>query len=177
MKKFFFGIALMICCGCLFAQKSTSSDQTPFRETFWYLKTIDGKAINKTNDIEPYIVFDKSNTYYGNLGCNSYFGKYSVSSKKVKLKYSGATKKLCAEMESEEQFLKALKMPVTHYLIENNTLTLLLNGKPYMTFVAGPTPQSGDKTNINSIEREEQEYNDKGERETQREDLGDGFGE
>ena len=176
MKKVFLFIALIVCCSAIYAQKENKSNVTSLRETFWFLKVVNGQTVAATNDNEPYIVFDASNTYYGNLGCNSFFGKYSASSKKIKLKYTGATKKLCGDMTTEEIFLKAQKAPITNYTISGNTLILYVKGEEYMKFEAGKNPNKGDKTNINAIEQEE-EFNDKGERETQREDSGDNLGE
>ncbi|MBP5709660.1 MAG: META domain-containing protein [Bacteroidales bacterium] len=177
MKKILFIIALAFCFSAIYAQKDSKNEGTPLRETFWFLKAIDGQNIAATNGNEAYIVFDPSNTYYGNLGCNSFFGKYSASSKKIKLRYTGATKKLCPDMSTEEIFLKAQKAPITHYTINGNTLTLYVQGKEYMRFEAGANPNKGDKANINSIETEENDFNDKGERETQREDSGENLGE
>lgn len=177
MKKIFLIIALTICVSAIYAQGNNKNEGTPLRETFWFLKVINGQNIAATNDNEPYIVFDQSNTYYGNLGCNSFFGKYSASSKKIKLQYKGATKKLCPDMSSEELFLKAQKAPITHYAINGDILTLYVRGEEYMRFQAGVNPNKSDKANINAIESEDPDFNDKGERETQREDSGENLGE
>jgi heat shock protein HslJ len=56
------------------------------------------------------------------LGCNLFFGNYSLGKKRIKLDYLGATKRLCADMQMEEQFSNALKDDIKYYYIEKNIL-------------------------------------------------------
>lgn len=154
----------------VFAQKQNKNSQAiPFKETFWTLKSIEGTPVAPGNEVAPYIVFDKGNLYYGHSGCNSFFGNYSVKKKKVALKYSGATKKLCADMTTETAYLKALRLDITHYTIEDNTLTLFVKEKPVLVFTAGKEVE-GAKGVIETGDTAPTDAHDKNASEEQRED-------
>lgn len=136
MKKIFCFILSIVAISFIFGQnpksKKSSLLEPSFLETRWVVLSIEGKPVSSKNEITPYILFDKGNLYYGNTGCNSFYGKFSVRKNKLKVKYSGATKTLCKNMDTETQFLKVLKQEITHYVIEDSVLILMTNNKELM---------------------------------------------
>lgn len=129
-----------------------NSNMTSLIETYWILQSVEGNPITGTFDITPYILFDKGNLYYGNTGCNSFFGKFTSKKNKLKLKYSGATKKICAVMTTETIFLKALKKEISHYKIEGDILILLAKDREILRCKAGENPNKGGKSDLENIE-------------------------
>jgi len=81
-----------------------------------------------------YIIFNDNYKFSGNLGCNLFFGEFNYRKKKIRLDYFGATKKLCANMEVEEQFVKAIRNDILQYNIEKNKLYLLYKNKTICKF-------------------------------------------
>lgn len=176
MKKMFLGIMFLLAVAVVFGQKSSKNDGIEFCGTYWYLQSINGKEIANNNDAQPFIRFDKGNGYGGSLGCNDFFGRYSLSRRVLKMKYAGATKKLCSNMETEELFLKALKVTTCTYSIDGDVLMLTGNGIE-LKFKAKSAQVKSDRGNAETMEQGESESNDKNDRETQREDRGDSLGE
>ena len=117
MKKIVFITVLLGCSMFLFAQNNGKKNEggVTLKETVWLLKSIEGKPIAGKEARNPYIIFDQGGQYYGNFGCNTFFGQYSAKKAKMKLKYSGATKKLCDFMETETLFLQSLKKNISNY--------------------------------------------------------------
>ncbi len=147
-----------------------NSDMTSLIETYWILQSIDGKPISGTFDITPYILFDKGNLYYGNTGCNSFFGKFTSKKNKLKMKYNGATKKICANMTTETMFLKALKQEISNYKIEGDILILLSKDREIMRCKVGENPNKGGKSDLENIEVATPNQNqDKSEKEEEKE--------
>ena len=99
-------------------------ENLPLHHTKWVLIEVFDSYVDHSPDT-AFIIFYDNYKFYGNLGCNIFFGEYSFSKKRIKLDYSGSTKKLCADMYVEEKFFKAIKNDITHYYIEKNTLYLL----------------------------------------------------
>ncbi|MCL1850534.1 MAG: META domain-containing protein [Bacteroidetes bacterium] len=106
--------------------RKKTSENLPLHNTKWVLKEVFETPVFRNPDT-AFIVFYDNFTFSGNLGCNTFFGEYSYRKKRMKLDYLGATKKLCTNMNVEEQFLKAIKYDITHYIIEKNKLYLLNN--------------------------------------------------
>ncbi|HPY81712.1 MAG TPA: META domain-containing protein [Bacteroidales bacterium] len=156
MKKVFCFILSIVAISFLFGQnpksKKSSVAEPPFLETRWVVLSLEGKPVSTKNEITPYILFDKGNLYYGNTGCNSFYGKFSVRKKKLKMKYSGATKTLCKNMDTETQFLKVLKQEISHYVIENSVLILMANNKELMRCRLPSDVDHFDKSSDPSIE-------------------------
>jgi len=156
MKKFFLIMACMAFVTIVWGQTSKKDKNNPnmtsLIETYWILQSVDGKPISGTFDITPYILFDKGNLYYGNTGCNSFFGKFTSKKNKLKMKYTGATKKICANMTTETILLKALKQEISNYRIEGDVLILLSKDREIMRCKAGENPNKGGKSDLENIE-------------------------
>ena len=105
--------------------RKKTSDNLPLLNTKWILEKIDDSYIFFYDMDTAYIVFYDNYKFSGNLGCNIFFGEFSYGSKRIKLDYIGATKKLCSNMNIEDLFFKALKKDITHFYIEKNSLYLL----------------------------------------------------
>jgi len=57
----------------------------------------------------PTMVFEKEDTKVGGFaGCNNYFSTYTVAANALTFGNTGATRKLCADMSTEDAFLKSL---------------------------------------------------------------------
>jgi len=125
MKKSIFLIVIIFFLITLQAQKKNSkSENLPLHNTQWVLHELFETRIYQYSDT-AFIVFYDNYKFYGNFGCNVFFGEYSFTKKRIKLDYIGATKKICTDMRIEERFFKAIKSDITHYYIEENTLYLL----------------------------------------------------
>ena len=111
-------------CGCKTSQKAAESKNSPLVSTQWQLESIYGQPVGNTFVTQPYIIFNEDGTFTGNLGCNTFFGTYYQKKQKLTLDFSGATKKLCGEMNTENAFLKGLKAGITNFSITDNTLII-----------------------------------------------------
>ena len=122
-------------CGCKTSKKSVAKEQYPLVGTQWNLTRLDGAEIGADFALRPFITFDTAGAVQGNLGCNSFFGTYSINKKhKMTLEFEGATKRLCKQMEVEKQFMQALKRDITRYEIEGEELILFAGDKEVMRF-------------------------------------------
>ncbi len=139
MQKFIFPFIAMTlifsCCSCKSTKKSVGGEKFDLVGTQWNLIAIDGMEISHDFALRPFITFDTTGGVQGNLGCNTFFGEYSVTKKhKMTLSYQGATKRLCQQMEVERLFLKALKRDVTRYEIKGDELILYVDNEEVMRF-------------------------------------------
>ncbi len=105
----------------------------------WKLTEINGIRITESNPGYPevFIIFsDENNSFSGNSGCNSFFGKFGITNDDwITLSGIGATKKACPDMSVEDVFLKTLSS-VNRFSLEGEKLTLMKNGKyPVAVFV------------------------------------------
>ena len=125
---------IVVGCGCKSSKKSVKVEY-PLIGTQWNLVAIDGEKITNEFALRPFITFDTAGGVQGNLGCNSFFGEYTVSKKhKMTLGYQGSTKRLCSQMDVEKQFMKALKSEVTRYEIKGSELIIFADSKEVMRF-------------------------------------------
>lgn len=123
-------------CGCKTSKKSVGNGHYPLVGTQWNLVKLDGAEIGADFALRPFITFDTAGAVQGNLGCNSFFGTYSVSKKhKMTLEFQGATKRLCQQMEVERRFMKSLKREITRYEIQGEELILFAGDDEVMRFV------------------------------------------
>lgn len=139
MKKFpllFFAVVLLL--GCTSSKKMKNTTQnSPLVSTYWELYSIAGNPVDESSPKTPYIVFDTNGTCYGSLGCNRFFGTYFANDKKkISIEYSGATKMLCSDMQTEKLFSSALRKEIKHYKIERNMLLLMNKDEEVMKFYA-----------------------------------------
>lgn len=125
MKKNIFLVVIIISILTLQAQtRKNKSGNLPLLNTKWVLEEIAEIPVLHNSDT-AFIVFYENYKFSGNFGCNSFFGEFSFTKKRIKLDYIGATKKLCSDMSVEARFFKAIKSDITHYYIEKNNLYLL----------------------------------------------------
>jgi len=99
-------------------------ENLPLLNTIWMLEEIFDAPVSEKTET-AYIVFHENYRFTGDFGCNIFFGEFGFGKKRISLDYLGATKNLCADMEIEKQYFKALKYEITHYYIEKNNLYLL----------------------------------------------------
>lgn len=110
MKKISIIAAAIALCSCS-ATKTTDAAVDLNGE--WDIVTVDGTAVDTTKtESRPILGFDTAkNTIYGCASCNSINGTAHVDAAKktIKLSQVGTTMMLCANMEYEQQILKALE--------------------------------------------------------------------
>jgi len=125
MKKIIFLTVIILSLLTLQAKpKKKIADNLPLLNTKWVLKEVFETQIIHNLDT-AFIIFYDNYKFSGNFGCNFFFGEFNFRKKRIKLDYLGATKKLCANMEIEEQFFKAIKYDITHYYMDKNYLYLI----------------------------------------------------
>lgn len=110
MKKISIIAAAIALCSCS-ATKTTDTAVDLNGE--WDIVTVDGNAVDTTKtEFRPTLGFDTAkNNVFGCAGCNSINGKAKVDAAKQTITFSeiGTTLMLCANMEYEQQILKALE--------------------------------------------------------------------
>lgn len=122
-------------CGCKTSKKSVSDEHYPLVGTQWNLVKLEGAEIGVDFALRPFITFDTADNIQGNLGCNTFFGTYSVNKKhKMTLEFRGATKRLCQNMGVERKFMQALKRDITRYEIVGEELVLFAGDQEVMRF-------------------------------------------
>lgn len=121
--------------GCKSSKRSIGDEHYPLIGTQWNLVTLDGEKIGNDFALRPFITFDSTGNIQGNLGCNTFFGTYTVNKKhKLTISYQGSTKRLCQQMSVEKRFSKALKSDINRYEIEGEYLILLAGDEEVMRF-------------------------------------------
>jgi heat shock protein HslJ len=113
--------------------RKKNAENLPLLNTQWVLTEIYEMNVVSQYDT-AHIIFSDTYKFSGNLGCNLFFGEFNYSKKKIKMDYFGATKKLCANMEVEENFVKAIRNDILHYYIEKNKLYFLYKNKKISVF-------------------------------------------
>ena len=110
MKKISIIAAVIALCSCS-ATKTTDAAVDLNGE--WDIVTVDGNAVDTTKtEFRPTLGFDTAkDNVFGCAGCNSINGKAKVDAAKQTISFSeiGTTLMLCANMEYEQQILKALE--------------------------------------------------------------------
>ena len=110
MKKISIIAAAIALCSCS-ATKTTDAAVDLNGE--WDIVTVDGTAIDTTKtEFRPTLGFDTAkDNVFGCAGCNSISGKAKVDAAKQTISFTeiGTTLMLCANMEYEQQILKALE--------------------------------------------------------------------
>lgn len=110
MNKISIIAAAIALCSCS-ATKTTDAAVDLNGE--WDIVTVDGTAIDTTKtEFRPTLGFDTAkDNVFGCAGCNSINGKAKVDAAKQTITFSeiGTTLMLCANMEYEQQILKALE--------------------------------------------------------------------
>ena len=143
MKKIsllFVAFAAFLLLACIASKRAPKP--IPLQSTYWVLTAVEGKSIADIPQIKtPYIIFDTNYKYYGDFGCNQFFGSYNFGKKRLSMDYAGATKKMCSEMQIEKLFAAALHKEIKYYTIEGNTLTLKdMQKNEVLRFLLGTKP-------------------------------------
>ena len=124
-------------------KREKNNDNLPLCGTKWVLKELYERSVTQNIDT-AFIVFNESYKLSGNFGCNLFFGEFSYGKKKLKIDYLGATKKYCFNMTLEENFTKAIKDDITHYLIERDELYLFSKTKVICKFKGISLPNKNE---------------------------------
>ena len=108
----------------LFANsQKKNTENLPLLNTRWILEEIYEVPVIQGSDT-AFIIFHDSYKISGNFGCNLFFGNFSFGKKRMKIDFTGSTRRLCANMDLEERFSRAIRDEITHYHIEKNKLYL-----------------------------------------------------
>ena len=94
--------------GCSTLLKKNKTQSKPLIGTYWSLVSVNQNKIPNIGS-SPYILFSESGNYNGVAGCNKYFGTFILNKKTIAIENTGATKKMCANMEIEKLYFGALK--------------------------------------------------------------------
>ena len=110
MKKISIIAAAIALCSC---STTKTTDAAVDLNGEWDIVTVDGNAVDTTKtEFRPTLGFDTAkDNVFGCAGCNSINGKAKVDAAKQTISFSeiGTTLMLCANMEYEQQILKALE--------------------------------------------------------------------
>lgn len=111
---------------------------------YWALKTLEGeKAEDAFKGSIPSLSFDfDKNSVFGNSGCNSYFGEFSLDEKnEFSAPRLAGTLMLCIDENKEPEFLKALGTEKLVLQLDNNEILSFKKGdKTLLEFVKGTAP-------------------------------------
>lgn len=113
-----------------------SVSNMPLQSTVWIFTSVENQNIDSHKLNSPFIVFDTNGRYFGTYGCNKFLGTYYTRKKRITMDFSGATKKLCSDMEIERIISKNIKQNITHYKISQDTLILFSNKTEIFKFKA-----------------------------------------
>ncbi len=144
MKKNLIIISAIISALCLNACKSGqhtaagTTEATPAAQKadtdpsgkYWKLITLNGAPIDVTKSRkEPHIILHpEGNRLSGSTGCNNIAGTYQTKEAgKITFSPVAATKMMCPDMETENNFLKIFSK-VESYTVQGDTLTLTGTG-------------------------------------------------
>lgn len=145
LKKIYFPILLitlsLIIFGCSTLRKNSKIQNKPLVGTYWSLEKIDKNKIPDYGKA-PYIIFSETGNFNGTSGCNRYFGTYILTKKTITLENSGATKKMCANMEIEKIYFSALKKEIKTFSIVGDTLMFFEKGREVLRFVASDNTET-----------------------------------
>lgn len=138
MKKLFFPLIIFVlvlsCSCCKTSKKNVKNEKFPLIGTQWNLVSLEGEEIGNEFALRPFVTFDSTGKIQGNLGCNTFFGNYTVKKNKMTIAYEGSTKRLCSQMKVERKFITALKQDINSFQLKDDELTLFSNGEEIMRF-------------------------------------------
>ena len=121
--------------GCSVLKNNKKIENKPLIGTVWNVVKINKTEIPAIGST-PFILFSETGNYNGSTGCNKFFGTFILNKKTISMENSGATKKMCANMEVERLYLGALKKEINYYKILGDTLILFERNKEVLRFVA-----------------------------------------
>lgn len=109
----------------------TASNNQVLKNTKWELKSLNKKDIKKVAIIN----FEKENKVFGNLGCNSFFGKVDIKPNNINISKVGSTMMMCSDMSVERDYMEVLNT-VTTYKVDGNSLIFFdKNNKEIARFI------------------------------------------
>ena len=112
----------------------TASNNQVLKNTKWELKSLNKKDIKKVEKV-AIINFEKENKVFGNLGCNSFFGKVDIKPNNINISKVGSTMMMCSDMSVERDYMEVLDT-VTTYKIDGNSLIFFdKNNKEIARFI------------------------------------------
>ncbi|GAB1465713.1 hypothetical protein MASR2M54_12130 [Aliarcobacter cryaerophilus] len=112
----------------------TASNNQVLKNTKWELKSLNKKDIKKVEKV-AIINFEKENKVFGNLGCNSLFGKVDIKPNNINISKVGSTMMMCSDMSVERDYMEVLNT-VTTYKIDGNSLIFFdKNNKEIARFI------------------------------------------
>ena len=128
-------ILLLVIVSCNTMESRDRVENKPLIGTNWVLKTIEGKQIPDVEE-KPTILFNDVGQFNGSTGCNRFFGNFTYSKKAIKIDPTGATKKMCSDMDLEKQIFQTLNKEINRYIINKDTLLLLSHKNELFCFIA-----------------------------------------
>lgn len=127
--------SIILIVSCTSTKKINKIQNKPLVGTYWSLDKIDKNNFLNYGS-KPFIIFAETGNFNGTTGCNRFFGNYILNKNTITLENSGATKKMCANMETERLYLGALKKEIQNYTIVGDTLIFFEQGKEVLRFIA-----------------------------------------
>ncbi|MGC1471340.1 MAG: META domain-containing protein [Psychroserpens sp.] len=121
--------------------KKDDESKKPVVETYWKLKTLNGKQVEmaKHQEGEIFMILKlKDNRITGFAGCNTFNGVYALDyNSRISFQKIITTMKVCPNIETNEsEFLKMLYQ-VDNYLVNDDKLSLMIGKRtPLATFEA-----------------------------------------
>lgn len=115
-------VAVMYSCGT--TQKEVSIKSIAGE---WNIVTVDGKVLAPAEEI-PFIGFNIADTLvYGSTGCNQLTGTLNADAETGTIDFSalGSTRRMCADMQTEETVLGALARVKSFNIATDGKLQLL----------------------------------------------------
>jgi heat shock protein HslJ len=93
---------------------------------YWRLVELHGNPVNYSEfSVEAFILMGLDGSISGNLGCNSFFGTFTVEEgNRIGFSQLGSTQKMCIDMNIETEMVNVLQMTDNYNLNENK---LVLN--------------------------------------------------
>lgn len=110
-------------------------DKPIIQNITWKLIEINQKVLPNSKATLSFI----DNAIKGSLGCNTYFGSYTITNQTINFKAIGSTLMACSDsniMNLENEFAKLLSENSYTYLIEDSFLKLSKDNKIVMVFEA-----------------------------------------
>ncbi len=131
MKKIFLLCSLAV--ALLMASCASDKKATVALTGEWNIMAVDGQAVDSAQvEQMPYIGFDRvENRIYGNASCNQFFATLKLDSiqSEIRFEQAGATRMMCAFMETEDHILSALNKIVRFEVLGNGDVQLLDEGR------------------------------------------------
>ncbi|MDD3644660.1 MAG: META domain-containing protein [Bacteroidales bacterium] len=128
-------ILLLVIVGCKTMVSRDSVENKPLIGTNWVLNAIEGKQIPEAEE-KATILFNDVGQFNGSTGCNRFFGNFTFSKKSIKIDPTGATKKMCSNMDLEKIFFQTLNKDINRYVINKDTLLILSRKNELFRFIA-----------------------------------------